>query len=287
METNNRCPGCGAQLEDGETLCKYCGEKVSFQNENIETVSDATDTETVSNKPTNKGRSFLATLLVIFVSAFVRVGVRTGLENRSERKDMREMNAYIEQTQKYSPGYIKDNKYVSSHLGFEFAATDPWTMFEADEIKSTSDTVRTSVKSALIEFQQTEMTDFSLEIRNKFVDTFFANLEMGASYSADDGIVGVVQVFTMGYYGIDSTSPKDLLESFGTSLSFDKQEKKTIAGNEYLTSSGVLETEGIKLNNEAMLLIKDGVASIILLQTVEGYEDFVTDSFLNRITPLN
>ena len=269
------CKKCGFEMDDRAQICDECGEVV-------EKVDAYDSTVKTGKKNKGAGVGFITTIIFIIIGRLIGgfIGGSVG-KAVTEEDAMNKINEYIESMNDYTPGSLGDDKYASSHFGFQFETDDNWTMYSESELEVLSADLRESTVSSGV--KSLEVEDIGEELIEKWKEALYAEAEMAAFYIADDIIVGEVSVGVFGAYGLDEVSSEDLIDEMknqildnGGKVSFGVE---NIAEEEYQSLKLEVTVDGMDLVNRIFMREKEGMFCMITCKALEGYEDEIFASF--------
>lgn len=272
-----RCLNCGNEMEDNAQLCGKCGEAM----QEMPYVPERTK----SKKKSGATIGIISTIIFILIGRAVGgyIGKNIG-KNISEKNEINKLDAYIESTD-YVPGTLDDEKYSSSHFGFQFETDDNWTMYTKSELVPMSEEIKKSTFSGAVATLEKEGA--SDEMIEKWKETVYAEVEMGAAYVVDDMIAGEASVAVFSGYGMDQVSSGELVDAMKKELMKSSgvvdSGATLLAGESYDYVKISVSVDGMDLRNQLFIREKDDMICMIACKAITGYEDEVLASFKKQL----
>ncbi len=281
---DRHCEHCGTPAEENQVFCNECGQKIG---DNVAAEGAYTNPDGgYPAKPKSKKR-LISILSVVFflVAAIAGRTVSNYLMGKySEHKESNKIDEYIEKLEKYRPGELSKDKYVSEHFGFQFDFSDEWHAFSEGELKEYTDTVRQSAISSGTEAMKKE--NISQELQNKMLSSFYGEAEMGANYVEDNEVMGIVVVGVFGMYGLEDGVEDTFIDGMkdeALNMKNVTKGERVLAGKTFKTLKFTITEQGIDIANEFLVMIHDDIMCMITCQAIEGYENKVINSFVNNV----
>lgn len=272
------CPNCNQELMDDATVCPSCGQ--------------ASENNTEPKKAKKKGKKTalgitFSVLLIIIARVIGGFIGETTAKNIAENNEKNKIDKFIESMDEYTPGHCDGNEYVSEAFGFKFVIDENWEFYSDADLKKATKTISTSAETAALAALEKE--DISEDLKEKYAESFYAKVEMGALYVADAVYVGEVSVSVMSAYGIDDTSIDEYVDGIKSGLDENAQvSEENIAGNTYKTlSAEKTDSSGNKMTVKMYITIKDSMCCMITCKALLGYEEQVFSAFESRISAYN
>jgi len=311
MGNNIRCNICGAWVGGEGGYCENCGNKIQesmeipIQNSTmmqeqtpmqdqipmqnaypmqeqlpVQNVIPTQDDATKNPKTAKRAGVWGIISSVIIAVVFSLVGKYAGgcaVEKCSGPDPMEEIDAYLESWD-YEPGTVNGNSYTSNYFGFAVDIDEEWEIYSDAERQEQA----AGIKEGMINGAKStvEAQSISKELMDKYLETIYAECEMGVYAIEDDLYAGNMVLYSMGLYADDGNEEmfvKGIMSSLGDSGE-TSESKKVMGGIEWSVVEGSMTIEGnnnIKLR--AYCTRKDSVFCAVIMNVLEGYEHIMDD----------
>ena len=289
------CSKCGELIsDDAQKFCFKCGMALS----------DAANDEKNEEKKAKpeKQKKFRVSRIV---SAIISVVIVSVMGQYSEDftnyfrslRDNHELNGYIEEMESYSPGICSENEYISEHFGLKFTADENWLMLSEEEIKQETE-IFYKMKESLASTWTKLMEERNVkeELQEKFVNAIYSKEEMGAYYvDENDNVMGEVVLGAIYAFQDEDVTDfaKGIVEAMKISMMNEGTEytpkdmdieEKIIANEKHTVMKMNTPIGGVSYN--FILRAKNGMICMMICYTLEGYEDVVMNSLLERFSAI-
>lgn len=279
------CKNCGNELSDGVTVCQFCGWVAEDTVECQNAVSQNDESKQTGKKWKFIGILGTIAIIIIFRVIGSHIGEYAG-KKIAENNYEKDIEEFIEQMAEYVPGHCDGNKYISEKFGFKFTIDENWEFYSAEDLAASSvETKANTTESAL---DALEKEDVPRDLKDKFIESIYAETEMGALYMADDMYVGEVLVGVMSVYGVEDISIEEYISEIRKAFNANSQvSDEYLAGSTYkVISVNVIDVNGIDTMVKMYIKKEGNMICMITCRAVVGYEEQVFRAFENRISSL-
>ena len=263
-----KCTKCGGEISDNQNYCIYCGTELETEQSHVAQQSADINTHESpvgNNAPASDikiGKAPKASLdgsqmlisavvvVIVVLISFVGGKMLAKWADNLENSDIIEYNKSISE---YKPGTIKNGTYASDYWGIKIKTDEYLTLASEEVMKEDEDELR---KIYYEQFEE-EIASSGIddEEADMLLDSIYVNTEFKADYYSDDGELAEISMWTIGMYGFQDMSQREVAESLLSAYS-DEMSVVTIAGKKF--DCAFSEVEGTDISIKGYVYFKDG-----------------------------